>query len=597
MPNRDEKTWRQDVAQQKRHWVRLTRRCNNRCVFCHDSGAQDGSYLSMDDARQVLADGRDNGAVRAILSGGEPTIHPRFVQIVKLAHDLGYRWIQVVTNGRMLSYQSFLEDCLDAGLSEITFSLPAHQRDLFNRIVGVRNGFEQSLAGLKNALADGRPVVSVDIVACKENVSVLPDIVAFYLSLGVREFDLLQIVPFGRAYDPDRGLDASQLFDRRKAAPIIQRAIDVGLLSGAVMWTNRMDPELLEGFEGFIQDPIKLADEVHGRFDDLQHLASGGTMSCEDEQRCRFCFLRRYCAHLVRLRDLLTEQGGRHLWIGVSGDALKRALHLIDRHPAVFAGIWLQARQVDEAMEILAAIDATNQTNGTPTDTILDMQDWGEHEHNIDDLITASMVSRRIVMARFHRAEDLESVLKLAAHLGTKAVTDDAPSSDEHQSAATPIVLAMGINKQTEPLLRAPYELQGRVRPTSGVSSVDLFIEERVLLGDLLSTDVDPRGALSHLAVRTLDAQEGDVIRFEAMPPCLSHQKAIPAIESIPASVLDDDGVIDPQAFVSFHIATDYRIMSFRCDTCTHRSTCPGLPITTARAFGLGILKPMDNPK
>ena len=102
-------------ANEKRHWVRLTRYCNQRCLFCLDRYAQTGGVLDLAFIRRDLARGRKRGLTRVVLSGGEPTVHPAFVEIVGLARELGYTHIQTITNGRRMCYPGFLSAAAAAG--------------------------------------------------------------------------------------------------------------------------------------------------------------------------------------------------------------------------------------------------------------------------------------------------------------------------------------------------------------------------------------------------------------------------------------------------------------------------------------------------
>src|SRR5262245_53902158 len=93
-------TEHEEAAHEKRNWVRLTFDCNNRCTFCLDSDTHDGEIRDREDVKTQILDGRKKGAERLILSGGEPTIHPNYVDFIKLGRMAGYRKIQTVTNGR-----------------------------------------------------------------------------------------------------------------------------------------------------------------------------------------------------------------------------------------------------------------------------------------------------------------------------------------------------------------------------------------------------------------------------------------------------------------------------------------------------------------
>src|SRR3984957_6886968 len=98
----------EDAAHEKRNWVRLTFDCNDHCVFCLDAHTHNGEMRSRDEVKEQILDGRRKGATRLILSGGEPTIHPNYVDFVRLGRLAGYSKIQTVTNGRLFAYGDFL---------------------------------------------------------------------------------------------------------------------------------------------------------------------------------------------------------------------------------------------------------------------------------------------------------------------------------------------------------------------------------------------------------------------------------------------------------------------------------------------------------
>src|SRR5690349_6345372 len=82
-----------------------------------------------------IVEGRKKGAERLILSGGEPTMHPNFLDFVKLGKRVGYPKVQTVTNGRMFAYSEFLARAAQHGLDEITFSLHGHTAELHDGLV------------------------------------------------------------------------------------------------------------------------------------------------------------------------------------------------------------------------------------------------------------------------------------------------------------------------------------------------------------------------------------------------------------------------------------------------------------------------------
>ncbi len=294
---------RERAAQEKRCWVRLTRACNNHCLFCLDSDVHDGTMVPPHLVKEQIERGRAEGAERLILSGGEPTIHKNYLEFVEFGRKLGYGWIQTITNGRMFAYPRFAERAAAAGLREATFSMHGHTPRLHDRLVGVAGAFSQSMQGLKNLMQLGI-VVNVDIVLNRDNLPHLDRIIEHFLERGVGEFDLLWPVPFGRAWRNRERM----LWPKDARSEQLLRAIELARDRGAVVWTNRLPPQLLEGLEEFIQDPYKLHDEVRGRREQFEQWLSGGQPPfCRTQQRCRFCFMEQFCGEVEKMLPLLSE--------------------------------------------------------------------------------------------------------------------------------------------------------------------------------------------------------------------------------------------------------------------------------------------------
>ncbi|MFC1752947.1 radical SAM protein [Thermoproteota archaeon] len=118
------------------------------------------------------------------------------------------------------------------------------------------------------------------------------------MNLGVQEFDLLQIIPFGRSWANKDKL----LYDIDEYLPFLQKAFSISKEKSVKIWTNRFPLKYLTGFEDLIQNPVKLYDEIGGRreiFNDFMN--KGKLMHCRGD-RCCFCFLEEFCNDLIELR-------------------------------------------------------------------------------------------------------------------------------------------------------------------------------------------------------------------------------------------------------------------------------------------------------
>ena len=79
-------------------------------------------FLPYEEICADLQRGRDElDADKVIISGGEASLHPRFVELIAFARSIGYDRVQTVTNGWNYAKKEFYRSCINAGLGEITF--------------------------------------------------------------------------------------------------------------------------------------------------------------------------------------------------------------------------------------------------------------------------------------------------------------------------------------------------------------------------------------------------------------------------------------------------------------------------------------------
>jgi len=105
--------------------IDLTNRCNLRCPICFANSNAAGYVYepTFDQVVEMLRLFRDMRPVagRVIqFSGGEPTLHPRFLDCLSAARDMGFSHIQIASNGlRLAEEEDFARRCQDAGLHDV----------------------------------------------------------------------------------------------------------------------------------------------------------------------------------------------------------------------------------------------------------------------------------------------------------------------------------------------------------------------------------------------------------------------------------------------------------------------------------------------
>jgi MoaA/NifB/PqqE/SkfB family radical SAM enzyme len=166
---------------------------------------------------------------------------------------------------------------------------------------------------MMRAVRDGRVIVNVDVVINKQNVEHLEKIVALCAQLGVREYDLLHVIPQGEAFEHRDLL----FYDVDAHAESLKRVFRLAKNPAFHVWTNRFPLAHLEDMEELIQDPHKMLDEVGGRrMQFRRYLDEGKAIDCRHPERCPHCFIEPFCSSLDRhIADMQAERM-EVFWIG-----------------------------------------------------------------------------------------------------------------------------------------------------------------------------------------------------------------------------------------------------------------------------------------
>ncbi len=176
--------------------------CNNNCIMC-TTKPKEKNYKDRT-TQEILDDlqkGIKQGFRRVEFTGGEPTIRKDILDLIKSAKDLGYKDIALSTNGRMLSYNDFAEELIKNGVRRINFSLYGHNAKIHNAVTRTPNAFEQTIQGIKNIQKFPEVIIIVNTVISKLNYSHLTDMGKFILSLKIKFFNILDLIPDGYAKD------------------------------------------------------------------------------------------------------------------------------------------------------------------------------------------------------------------------------------------------------------------------------------------------------------------------------------------------------------------------------------------------------------
>lgn len=297
--------FKEKTIKENRAWVRIASACNNKCIFCLDSEAQNGTFPNEEKILQKITESYKPWMKnRIVISGGEASINPKFAKYIEFAKKTGYDRIQTVTNGNMFANENFCKKVFEAGLQEVTFSFHWHNSALHDYLVATPWAFKKSLKWLifiKKFYPE--IIINIDIVVNKVNVKYLSEIVKFFMKLGVYEFDILQIVPFGRGFLQNKN---KLFYNLEENIKYLHETWELSKNPSMVMWTNRFPVEAFEGYEDLIQDPRKIRSEILGEWiDEFRKMIDSHwdyKPDCFGEW-CSVCFQRDFCHDFLKNKN------------------------------------------------------------------------------------------------------------------------------------------------------------------------------------------------------------------------------------------------------------------------------------------------------
>ena len=231
-------------AQTQRVDLKIGFACNNRCHFCVQ-GDKRARHAPRDAAalREILEQERAR-ADAVVFTGGEPTVRRDLPELVAYARELGYRTIQIQTNGRMFAHRAFALRLVECGANEFSPALHGHVAALHDYLTDAPGAFAQTVAGIRNLKELGQTVLTNTVIT-KSSYRHLPEIARLLASLGVDQLQLAFVHPVGTAGERfDAVVPRMEL-----VAPYVMDALRLALDGGRRAFTEAIPYCILPGLE------------------------------------------------------------------------------------------------------------------------------------------------------------------------------------------------------------------------------------------------------------------------------------------------------------------------------------------------------------
>lgn len=179
--------------------LQLGHLCNNRCVFCVSgqlTSKGEAPLLRLDELTKALEEARRTGRTAVTFLGGEPTIQPFFLDLVRHAVALGFERIVVFSNGSKPGRTDLVDEIAALGGNiEWRFSFQGATAEAHERTTRRRGSFAQLLRAAQRARAHGHRV-TVNTCVVRQNYESLPRFADLLLPLGVSQLHVDILNPY-----------------------------------------------------------------------------------------------------------------------------------------------------------------------------------------------------------------------------------------------------------------------------------------------------------------------------------------------------------------------------------------------------------------
>jgi MoaA/NifB/PqqE/SkfB family radical SAM enzyme len=178
--------------------LQLGHLCNDRCVFC-ESGrlthAGRAPLLAVEMLSARVREAYAAGHRRITFLGGEPTLQPSFLEIVRLAVSLGFESIVIFSNGSKAGSTDLVDRVLaTGGRFEWRFSVQGATREAHVRTTGRKGGFDQVLRALSIVRERGQRA-TVNLCLVRQNCESVDRFAELLVPLGVSQVHVDMLNP------------------------------------------------------------------------------------------------------------------------------------------------------------------------------------------------------------------------------------------------------------------------------------------------------------------------------------------------------------------------------------------------------------------
>jgi MoaA/NifB/PqqE/SkfB family radical SAM enzyme len=198
------------MAAGHRFELQLGHLCNNRCVFCTSGKLTQRKLaraIGLAPILRAIDDARARGARHITFLGGEPTLHPGFLDALRHTVAVGFEEVVIFTNGVLLPKPGFIDAVCALGRFEWRISIQGATAEAHHAVTGRGYAFERIVQGLQ-LLGARDQIITANLCVNEHSYRSLPGFLPLAQRYGLRQLHVDIIRPASVGPVGEGGLQA-----------------------------------------------------------------------------------------------------------------------------------------------------------------------------------------------------------------------------------------------------------------------------------------------------------------------------------------------------------------------------------------------------
>lgn len=236
----------------KRADVKVWFACNNHCTFCVQG---DKRYKfkprTIEEIKKIISDEYSQWARYIVFTWWEPTVHPKLVEAVAFAQELGYSQIQIQSNGTNFDDIEYVKKLIDAGVTEFSPSIHGFHKQTHDSQVHTQWAWERVVKWLIN-LRKLNQIIIINSVITQTNYKEIPELASLLIKLWVNQFQFAFVhILWSAAKNKD-----SVVPKKSDVIPYVHKALDLAKKHGIPAYTEAIPYCFMQGYEWAIAENV-----------------------------------------------------------------------------------------------------------------------------------------------------------------------------------------------------------------------------------------------------------------------------------------------------------------------------------------------------